>query len=115
MQSIFSNAFSEAVAKHIDLSATRRETRIEQFEQRQTAVERWAEEAGAVSPQGTLTKENELRQTLFLHRSHLPLRIGVQIRAVGRQRERLDLARLDDRPERLGVFCVAVMQEIAAV
>ena len=26
MQSIFSNALSEAVAKHIDLSATRRET-----------------------------------------------------------------------------------------
>src|SRR5450830_1344740 len=45
---------------------------------------------GEGPPQGALTKENDLRQTLLLHRSHPALRIGVQIRTVGRQRERFD-------------------------
>src|SRR5450830_562328 len=42
-------------------------------------------------PQRALTKENELRQTLLLHRSHPALSIGVQVRTSRRQRERLDL------------------------
>ena len=39
-------------------------------------------------PQGALTKENDLRQTLLLHRSDPAFRIGVQVRASRRQRER---------------------------
>src|SRR4249919_806239 len=42
-------------------------------------------------PQRTLTKENELRQTLLLHRPHPPLRIGVQVRTTGWQHQRFDL------------------------
>ena len=34
---------------------------------------------------------------------------------MGRQRKRLDLARFDDRSERLDVFCVPIMQEIATI
>src|SRR5665811_2457844 len=42
-------------------------------------------------PQGALTKENDLRQTLLLHRSHPALSVGVQVRASCRQEKRLDL------------------------
>src|ERR1700721_2266529 len=44
------------------------------------------------SPQGALTKDNDLRQTLLLDRSHPAFGIGVQVRASRRQRERLDPA-----------------------
>src|ERR1700738_3223547 len=43
-------------------------------------------------PQGALTKENDLRQTLLLDRSHPAFGIGVQVRTSRRQRERLDPA-----------------------
>ena len=66
-------------------------------------------------PQGALSKQNNLRQTLLLHRSHPALRIGVQIRIVSRQWERFDLTRLDDRSEGDGEFCVAIMEEIDAI
>src|ERR1700688_1420549 len=66
-------------------------------------------------PQGALTKENDLRQTLLLHRSHPALSVGVQVRASCRQRKRLDLTCLDDRSEGDGVLRVAIMQEIATV
>src|ERR1700721_804950 len=36
-------------------------------------------------PQGALTKENDLRQTLLLDRSHPALSVGVQVRASCRQ------------------------------
>src|SRR5665647_685571 len=55
-------------------------------------------------PQGALTKENDIRQTLLLHRSHPAFSIGVQVRTSRRQRERLDPTRLDDRSEREGVL-----------
>ena len=42
-------------------------------------------------PQGALTKENDLRQTLLLDRSHPALSVGVQVRASCRQGKRLDL------------------------
>src|ERR1700693_6513682 len=67
------------------------------------------------SPQGALTKDNDLRQTLLLDRSHPAFGIGVQVRTSRRQRERLDPARLDDRSEGDGVLRVAVMQEITTV
>src|ERR1700687_4886871 len=41
-------------------------------------------------PQGALTKENDLRQTLLLDRSHPALSVGVQVRASCRQGKRLD-------------------------
>src|SRR5271170_6072377 len=44
------------------------------------------------SPQGALTKDNDLRQTLLLDRSHPAFGIGVQVRTSRRQRERLDPA-----------------------
>jgi hypothetical protein len=66
-------------------------------------------------PQGALTKENELRQTLILHRSHPALSIGVQVRTSRRQRERLDLTRFDDRSEGDSALGIAIMQEIPTV
>jgi hypothetical protein len=42
-------------------------------------------------PQGAPTEENHLAQALLLHRPDLALRIGIQVRASGRQRERFDL------------------------
>jgi hypothetical protein len=42
-------------------------------------------------PQGALTEENHLAQALLLHRPDPALRIGIQVRASGRQRERFDL------------------------
>src|SRR5665647_1611303 len=41
-------------------------------------------------PQGALTKENDLRQTLVLYRLDPAFSIGVQVRTSRRQRERLD-------------------------
>src|SRR5258705_14014023 len=67
------------------------------------------------SPQGALTKDNDLRQTLLLDRSHPAFGIGVQVRTSRRQRERLDLASLDDRSEGDGVLRLPVMLEIATV
>jgi hypothetical protein len=43
-------------------------------------------------PQGALTKENDLRQTLVLHRPDPSLSIGIQVRTAGRQCERFDPA-----------------------
>src|SRR5439155_19129658 len=43
------------------------------------------------SPQRALAKEDHLAQALLLHRSDPALRIGIQVRAARRQRERLDL------------------------
>ena len=42
-------------------------------------------------PQRALTKENDLGQTLLLHRPDPAFRIGVQIRTVSRQRKRFNL------------------------
>jgi predicted membrane-bound mannosyltransferase len=42
-------------------------------------------------PQRALTEENHLAQALLLHRPDPALRIGIQVRAAGRQRERFDL------------------------
>jgi hypothetical protein len=42
-------------------------------------------------PQGALTEENHLAQALLLHRPDPALRIGIQVRASRRQRERFDL------------------------
>src|SRR5450756_1579650 len=41
-------------------------------------------------PQRALTKENDLRQTLVLHRPDPALRVGIQVRTAGRQRERFN-------------------------
>src|ERR1035437_4184219 len=43
-------------------------------------------------PQGAVTKENDLRQTLVLHRPDPSLSIGIQVRTAGRQCERFDPA-----------------------
>src|ERR1035437_8650378 len=67
------------------------------------------------SPQGALTKENALRQTLVLYRPDPPLSIGIPVRTAGRQCKRFAPAGLDDRAEREGVLRVAIMQEIATV
>src|SRR5665811_2636866 len=40
------------------------------------------------SSQGALTKQNHLRQALLFHRPATALRIGIQVRAAGRQHER---------------------------
>jgi hypothetical protein len=78
--------------------------------------------AGGTSRFSSLSRRDSLTASAIaaatkasLYRSHPPLRIGVQIRTVGWQHERLDLARLDDPSERLGVFRVPIMQEIATV
>jgi hypothetical protein len=42
-------------------------------------------------PHGALTEENHLAQALLLHRPDPALRMGIQVRASGRQRERFDL------------------------
>jgi hypothetical protein len=43
-------------------------------------------------PQGALAEEDNLGQTLFFHRPDPALRIGIQVRTVRRQRQRLNLA-----------------------
>ena len=42
-------------------------------------------------PQGALAQEDHLGQALLLHRPNPALRIGIQVRAAGRQRERFNL------------------------
>ena len=44
------------------------------------------------SPQRALSKEDHLGQALVLHRSDPALRIGIQVRAARRQRQRFNLA-----------------------
>src|SRR5262249_45836510 len=47
--------------------------------------------------QRTLAKEDHLGQALLLHRPDPALRIGIQVRAAGRQHEWFNLARRNDR------------------
>jgi len=47
--------------------------------------------------QRTLAKEDHLGQALLLHRPDPALGIGIQVRAAGRQHERFDLTRRNDR------------------
>src|SRR6185295_4408915 len=51
------------------------------------------------SPQRALAQEDHLGQAFLLHRPDPALRIGIQVRTAGRQRERLDLTRRNDGPE----------------
>src|SRR5450759_1793055 len=64
-------------------------------------------------PQGALTKENDLRQTVVLYRLDPAFSIRIQVRTAGRQGEHLDPACLDNGSEGDGVLRVAIMQELS--
>src|SRR5262245_2012698 len=66
-------------------------------------------------PQRALAQEDHLGQALLLHRPNPALGIVIQVRTAGRQRQRFDLTRGNDGPERPSVFGVPIVQEIATV
>src|SRR5450631_4842881 len=51
------------------------------------------------APQGALAEEDHLGQALLLHRPDPALRVGIQVRATRRQRERFNSTRRNDGPE----------------
>src|SRR5262245_23998947 len=66
-------------------------------------------------PQRALAQEDHFGQALLLHRPNPALRKGIRVRTAGRQRQRFDLTRGNDGPERPSVFGVPIVQEIATV
>ncbi len=61
-----------------------------------------------------LAEQDHPGQALLLDRADPALGVGIQVRALRRKCQRLDLARRKDGPERLGELRVPVDQEIAA-
>ena len=66
-------------------------------------------------PQRALAKENHPGQALFLDRPDPALRVGIEVRAACRQRQRLNPTGCNDGTERPGEFRVSIMQEIATI
>ena len=66
-------------------------------------------------PQRALAEKDHFGQALLLDRPDPALRIGIQVRAARRQRQRFNLALRNDGAERLGVFCVPIVQKIATI
>src|SRR6266478_3780001 len=60
-------------------------------------------------PQGALAKQDYLGQALLLDRPAPALRIGIQVRAVRRQRERFNPTWRNDGAERPGEFRVPII------
>ena len=56
-------------------------------------------------PQGALTEQNNLGQALFLHRPDPALRMGIQVGAARRQRERFDPMARNDRVNLVSRSC----------
>jgi hypothetical protein len=62
-----------------------------------------------------LPKQDQLRKTLFLHRSDPAFRKRVQIRTMGRQGQGFHFLRFDQPTKRCAVLAVTIVQQISAI
>src|SRR5262249_34577343 len=64
--------------------------------------------------QWTVAKQNQLREALLLDRSDPTLSVGIQIRTLGREHNRVYACRCQRRPKRRAKLLVPIMQNVAA-